>query len=105
TRLAPALSSLPAISQCLHDAGELSQRETDVCARILYGLSYYGIALDLGIGKESVMTYRKRAYKRLGIGSQRELLIWYLARWSSRAEVTPSITAARANSAPAVATA
>lgn len=27
-------------------------------------------------------TYRKRAYQRLAIGSERELLTWYLARWS-----------------------
>ena len=47
-------------------------------ARILYGLSAAGIAVDLGIGIESVTTYRKRAYRRLGIATQRELLVWYL---------------------------
>jgi DNA-binding CsgD family transcriptional regulator len=81
--LTPALSSLPEIEECVLSATDLSRREGEVCARILYGLSSYGIALDLGIGKESVMTYRKRAYLRLGIGSQRELLIWYLALWSA----------------------
>lgn len=81
--LTPALCSLPEIEKCVISATDLSRREGEVCARILYGLSSCGIALDLGIGKESVMTYRKRAYQRLGIGSQRELLMWYLALWSA----------------------
>lgn len=81
--LTPALCSLQEIEQCVLTNTSLSRREGEVCARILYGLSSYGIALDLGIGKESVMTYRKRAYQRLGIGSQRELLMWYLVLWSA----------------------
>lgn len=79
-----ALTSLGQIETCL--AGNLvplSRRETEVCARILHGVSSLGIALDLGISEETVMTYRKRAYQRLGIGSQRELLLWYLELWSS----------------------
>nr|ART90100.1 hypothetical protein [uncultured bacterium] len=32
--------------------------------------------------EETVKTYRKRAYQRLAIGSERELLTWYLARWN-----------------------
>ena len=50
---------------------------------MLYGLSTVGIALDLEIGEESVKTYRKRAYQRLRIGTERELLTWYLALWST----------------------
>ena len=56
----------------------LPRRESEVCARILYGLSTTGIALDIGIGEESVVTYRKRAFHRLGIATRRELLLWYL---------------------------
>jgi DNA-binding CsgD family transcriptional regulator len=81
--LTPALCSLEEIERCVLSTTELSRREGEVCARILYGLSSCGIALDLGIGKESVMTYRKRAYQRLGIGSQRELLMHYLSLWSA----------------------
>ena len=81
--LTPALTSLDEIQDCVLGATDLSRREGEVCSRILYGLSSCGIALDLGIGKESVMTYRKRAYHRLGIGSQRELLMWYLALWTA----------------------
>lgn len=80
--LTPALSLLENIETCILSSKHLSRREGEVCARILYGLSSIGIALDLGIGKESVMTYRKRAYQRLGIGCRRELLMWYLALWS-----------------------
>jgi len=81
--LTPALTSLNEIQECISSATDLSRREGEVCARILYGYSSCGIALDLGIGKETVMTYRKRSYQRLGIGSQRELLMWYLALWSA----------------------
>lgn len=81
--LVPALSCLEEIEGCVSGDGSLSKREGEVCARILYGLSTCGIALDLGIGKESVMTYRKRAYARLRIASQRELLVWYLSKWSN----------------------
>src|SRR5207248_737958 len=81
--LTPALTSLDEIQKCIRSATDLSRREAEVCARLLYGYSHCGIALDLGIGKETVMTYRKRSYQRLGIGSPRELLMWYLALWSA----------------------
>src|SRR3546814_184165 len=77
-----ALASLNRIQERILGTKSLSRREGEVCARILYGFSSCGIAVDLGIGKESVMTYRKRAYQRLGIGSQRELLLWYLEQAS-----------------------
>jgi DNA-binding NarL/FixJ family response regulator len=80
--LSMALTSLEEIERCISQAEEsFPKREAQVCARILYGLSSVGIALDLGIGDETVMTYRKRAYQRLSIGSQRELLLWYISLW------------------------
>ena len=80
-----ALTSLPAIEACVSICTpRLARREAEVCARILYGMTSLGIALDLGIGEESAMTYRKRAYSRLGIGSQRELLLWYLNQWAKQ---------------------
>jgi DNA-binding CsgD family transcriptional regulator len=82
--LASALTSLAEIEACLLKAPQqFPRREAEVCARILYGMTSLGIALDLGIGEETVMTYRKRAYQRLQLGSHRELLLWYLALWSS----------------------
>lgn len=72
------LDSLEQIEACIIATDELTLRESQVCARILYGMSTYGISLDLDIGKESVVTYRKRAYRRLVVSCQRELLVWYL---------------------------
>jgi len=81
-----ALTSLSTIEACLADAPHrLTRREAEVCARILYGMTSMGIALALGISEESAMTYRKRAYHRLEIGSQRELLLWYFDQWSRHA--------------------
>ncbi|WP_315775951.1 MULTISPECIES: helix-turn-helix transcriptional regulator [unclassified Bradyrhizobium] len=51
----------------------LTAREKDVCRRILEGFTSEAIAGDLGIALNSVFTYRKRAYERLGIASQNEL--------------------------------
>lgn len=70
------------IGRCVASSGvPFSQREFEVCVRILYGMSTCGIALDLGVGEETVMTYKKRAYARLGLASQRELLLWYIDTW------------------------
>lgn len=68
----------------LHSDVKLPRREREVCSYILYGVSIAGIALSLGIAEESVVTYRKRSYQRLGIGSRHELLLWYLALASDR---------------------
>ena len=79
--LRTALTSLPLIEAVIGGAGsKLTKREIQVCARILVGISCVGIALDLGIGEETVTTYRKRAYQRLEIGCQRELLLWYVSQ-------------------------
>ncbi|MBT2323092.1 helix-turn-helix transcriptional regulator [Variovorax paradoxus] len=80
--VAQALTMLPEIESCIVATSPLPRREAEVCARILYGLSSVGIALDLSVSEETVKTYRKRAYQRLVIGSERELLTWYLAHWS-----------------------
>ncbi|MAM72778.1 LuxR C-terminal-related transcriptional regulator [uncultured Tistrella sp.] len=75
------LESLSEIEACVLGASDMSRREGQVCARVLYGLTSCGIALDLEIGRESVITYRKRAYRRLGISTHRELMMWYLDAW------------------------
>lgn len=79
-----SLTSLHEIEECIAKAPEaFPKREAEVCARILYGLSTIGIALDLHIGEETVTTYRKRAYHRLNVATQRELLLWYIALWKT----------------------
>nr|GAJ37954.1 hypothetical protein BDOA9_0205720 [Bradyrhizobium sp. DOA9] len=52
----------------------LTQRETEVCAAIILGLTSEGISLELGVRLNTVLTYKKRAYARLGISSQNELM-------------------------------
>mgnify|MGYP001581901176 FL=1 len=53
--------------------GRLTRRELDVLARALIGMTSEGIALDLRVSLNTVLTYRKRAYGRLGVTSQAEL--------------------------------
>ncbi len=52
---------------------DLTGREQEVCRRILLGFSSEAISQALGISLHSTLTYRKRAYERLGISSQNEL--------------------------------
>jgi DNA-binding CsgD family transcriptional regulator len=52
----------------------LSQREREVCALMAVGLTSERIAMKLGVSLNTVLTYRKRAYFRLRISSQNDLL-------------------------------
>jgi DNA-binding CsgD family transcriptional regulator len=52
---------------------QLTGRERQVCARAAAGMSVEATALDLGIAKTSVITYRQRAYLRLNVNSPLEL--------------------------------
>ena len=52
----------------------LPRRELEVCALIMRGFSSEAIALKLGISLNTVLTFRRRAYTRLRISSQNELL-------------------------------
>ena len=61
------------VSQDVPPFDLLTGRERQVCERILLGYTTTGIGLDLNIAPASVATYRKRAYRRLGISSQNEL--------------------------------
>lgn len=55
-------------------APSLSPRELEVCSLIASGITSGGIAARLGLGVNTVLTYRKRAYARLQISSQNELM-------------------------------
>jgi DNA-binding CsgD family transcriptional regulator len=52
----------------------LSPREREVCAGIALGMTSEAIRLKLGLSLSTVQTHRKRAYARLRISSQNELL-------------------------------
>jgi DNA-binding CsgD family transcriptional regulator len=73
-RLAPLPLSVPQIEQRFAKQYDcLTARERQVCARAAIGMSVEATALDLGIAKTSVLTYRQRAYQRLGVTSPIEL--------------------------------
>ena len=77
----PAPASLPTAPSTLADLrmrllrtqADLTERELDVCARLLQGMTQEGIAADLGLGVPTVKTYRNRAFARLGIHFRNEL--------------------------------
>lgn len=67
--------AVPSFERRLRLVGRtLPRREIEVCTLIAAGMSSEGIALKLGISLNTVLTHRKRAYARLGISSQNELL-------------------------------
>ncbi|WP_404714127.1 LuxR C-terminal-related transcriptional regulator [Sphingomonas sp. MMS24-J13] len=53
----------------------LTLRERQVCARAAIGMTVEATALDLGIAKTSVLTYRQRAYHRLSVTSPYQLCL------------------------------
>jgi DNA-binding CsgD family transcriptional regulator len=72
----PGPQALRAALQRRHP--EMPPRELDVCARLLQGLSYDGIADDLGLSVATVKTYRRRAFERMGLHFKSELFATFL---------------------------
>ena len=69
------LSSVERLQKAFETTGaHLTERECQVCARIVYGLSMKEIARDLGISPDSAVTYRKRAFLRLDVADRAALL-------------------------------
>ncbi len=68
-----ALSVAQMESRFASQFAELTWRERQVCARASTGMSVDATALDLGIARSSVLTYRQRAYQRLNVASPVEL--------------------------------
>lgn len=60
----------------------LTTREREVLLRILDGLTTERIAMDLAIRPTTVITYRTRAYEKLGVSSRRELFAVVLRKQS-----------------------
>lgn len=65
-RLARSTATLSALG--------LTPRESAVCSRLAIGMTYDGIAIDLGIAVTSAKTYRNRGFERLGIRNRHELM-------------------------------
>ncbi|MCP5087257.1 MAG: helix-turn-helix transcriptional regulator [Rhodobacteraceae bacterium] len=55
----------------------LTPKEAEICAAIALGQNAMEIGLEHGITANTVATHRKRAYAKLGIGSQNELFARY----------------------------
>jgi DNA-binding CsgD family transcriptional regulator len=55
----------------------LSVREAEVSAQILVGRTQKEIADASGLGVSSVVTYRQRAYRKLGVARRRDLIRLY----------------------------
>jgi DNA-binding CsgD family transcriptional regulator len=56
----------------------LTERELDVLERLLRGMTYDGIAADLGLSLATVKTYRARAFGRLDIRFKSELFAAFM---------------------------
>jgi DNA-binding CsgD family transcriptional regulator len=59
----------------------LTVREREVLLRLLDGLTTERIAADLDIRPTTVVTYRTRAYEKIGVRSRRELFAHVLRRY------------------------
>ncbi|MNY54382.1 putative transcriptional regulatory protein NarL [compost metagenome] len=59
---------------------QLTVREREVVQRILDGATTERIAEDLSIRPTTVITYRTRAYEKLGVSSRRELFATVLRK-------------------------
>lgn len=57
---------------------DLTEREQQICFRILLGYSSEAIGLHLGISTNTVLAYRRIVYAKLGVFSQNKLFLKYL---------------------------
>lgn len=76
TRLAQAPAPLlPEVQARLAQAyPALTVREREICARTLTGQTARAIGEELALGVSTVLTYRQRAYQKLGMSKSNELL-------------------------------
>ncbi|MGV3555431.1 MAG: helix-turn-helix transcriptional regulator [Croceibacterium sp.] len=71
---APALSAAELEERLSAHCPELTPRERQVCARAALGMSVEATGIALGVAKTTIVTFRQRAYRRLGVTSPFELL-------------------------------
>ncbi|HYI31661.1 MAG TPA: helix-turn-helix transcriptional regulator [Bradyrhizobium sp.] len=70
------------LENVLGSPGLLTNREKQVCGQMLRGRTTAAIACDLAIGVTSVITYKRRAFSKLGISTRHELMDFCLHRIS-----------------------
>jgi DNA-binding CsgD family transcriptional regulator len=68
----------------------LTARELDVLERLLQGMTYDGIAADLGLSLATVKTYRARAFGRLDIRFKSELFAAFVPGTRAGTPAQPS---------------
>ncbi len=56
----------------------LAPQEIEVCALVLKGMSYAGIAVTMGLKESTVKTYRNRAFDKLGIHFKNQLFAMFM---------------------------
>ncbi|MES2101531.1 MAG: LuxR C-terminal-related transcriptional regulator [Pseudomonadota bacterium] len=72
-------AQLTAVQRLQQLCPQLTPRELAVCERLLRGLTFEGIGVDLGVSAATAKTYRNRAFERLGIHHRNELFALALA--------------------------
>ena len=85
---AATIASFESMLQSL-DAG-LTQRERQVCAHALAGVTVAGIAVTLGVKDSTVATLRRRAYAKLGISSLNSLFAMCVAHLTGQRSAATS---------------
>lgn len=76
-----AFESLACAERCFAEALSMPLRERQVCARLAFGVTLAETGKALGISTETARSYCQRAYRRLGVASQRELVVEYMRLW------------------------
>jgi DNA-binding CsgD family transcriptional regulator len=85
---AATVASFESMLQSLN-AG-LTQRERQVCAHALAGVTVAGIAVTLGVKDSTVATLRRRAYAKLGISSLNALFAMCVAHLTGQRSESPA---------------
>ena len=68
----------PVVAEVLESV-QLSNRETEVLARICRGLSNLEIADELFVSVNSIKTYVRQIYQKIGVGRRAQAVAWGLA--------------------------
>jgi DNA-binding NarL/FixJ family response regulator len=71
------------------DPGELTQRELDVLRLVARGLSNREISSVLGLSPNTVKTYIRLAYRRIGVESRSQAVLWAVGQGMAEEPVGP----------------